>query len=683
MHIGIQLVAPGGTASLSSGTTYYLFANGANRSRTVLTWFEKHKEEWRVDFICVAKAEFESSLLSGALRVKESQATLPPWLERIEGRSIDSLEDGRVSAKKTYRARATERYEAISFLEDEAELLAIERADAPKEHILKRLSEVASDKAPEKKCNAQRQLVWYCAYRLHGKRLDALMSAYAGNGRWDRSAREPDAPRLGRQALRTGTRTGHSAVPLKSRICDSYVRFVSLAKPMTAIYRQALREDFGCRVRTVEDGRKEYFHPQGLAFPTYQQYRYWVLKEFGIADVQKRRFGEERFRNRLAPSKGSFSQEGANYCERTEADAYYVKELPKQLLSTEPGAPLVVCKINCTTTGLTTGIGVSHGGERAEAYRLAKFSAAIPKSEFFRILGLPYAEGDWPGFGLSPREIVDRGPGTSPTVAGSSAIAPAITEMAPSYSGQAKASVESSHPRHTQTAGAPTHVCSDLNVFQLFVREVLWAQAKNHATDASSRLTPDMIAAGVAGNPVAIANYLLARGRSDAVPVSFEQAIREFLTPVSFQLKDDGLWLDGMPYSHQHLHAHGLPSRVPKGQVYGVRGFVYPLTLHVAWVDMGGNLYEVQPQLRIRDKADQLRFTLSELASLSDRLREIRAQQRENGAAALAEAEQKLFEQFGIRWDAGRRISGPPPSRRGRRENAPTDVGARTRGSTA
>lgn len=683
MHIGVQLVAPGGTPTLLSGTTYYLFSRSSSRPNAVLAWFEQTRSGWRARLVCVDSKEFESALLDGSLAIKPEQASLPPWLQRIEGLSIDSVEDGRRSPTKTHKERAEERYESIAFLDTEPESQSIETADSPGEHILTRITRTLAERHPGKRHIAQRNLLWFVAYRLHGRRLEALLPAFSNIGRWDRSARDQGSPRLGRPTKRGGTAVGHSAIPLKERIVSSYLRFSAKGVPLTKVHRDALRKEFGCKIEHTETGSLRYVHPEGKPFPSYQQFRYWVIREFGLDDMRIRRFGEARFRSQHASSKGSFSQEGANYCERTEADCYFVKELPRQLLSEEPGAPLVVCRIVCTTSGLQIGVGASYGAEKAEAYRLAKFCAAIPKSEFCRIIGIPYVEGEWPGGGLSRRDIYDRGPGISSTVCGSEDVAPAITEGTPSSSGQSKATVEASHPRQIRTEGEIEHFRSDLNVYQLLKREVLWTISKNHSTDASDRLTPDMIVAGVAANPAAIATYLIDRGRTDAIPVPLEQAVRNFLTPAKFRMRDDGLWLDAMPFSCSHLHQFGLPARLPKGKLVELAGFVYPLTLNVAWVELRGKLHEVQPQLRIRDNPTQTWITLDELATLSQRLRDIRAAQREHGSAAMALAEQRFFEETGLEWSAGRRHRGPAPPRKVRKEDVPTDVGGGKRRGAA
>src|SRR5690606_5939117 len=125
--------------------------------------------------------------------------------------------------------------------------------------------------------------------------------------------------------------------------------------------------------------------------------------------------------------------------------------------------------------------------------------------------------------------------------------------------------------------------------------------------------------------------------RTSAIPMSTEVAIRKYLRPVDFVQKIDGLWLEVLQFSHTHLHAHGLPTRAPKDHSPIVKGFVYPYSLYLAWVEIGGRLYEVEPMLRIREDREQLRITCADLHRLAELRRGAAALQREHGAAVMLE----------------------------------------------
>lgn len=677
MHIGCQFEAPEGCGALISSTTYFLLCNRNDIDAVTFAWFCRQNHEWRVHLIRLSRDNVESALRNGRLVASTKQASLPPWLKAIEGVSIDELEAGRRSSTKSYREYAQARLSIIApFLDPEFEH-AFDGAARPEKLFKKTLTALWKPKSddsspsepaepseptePHNSPNALRTLLWYCVFRLFGRQIESLLPAFAGIGNWSREKWIGDGKRLGRPNKNLGSLHGHSAVALADRIQNAYVRNVDLGKTMVAIHEKALRDEFGCKVETLANGHKRWFHPDGLAFPTYQQFRYWVLKKYSLEDVQRNRWGDARFRSSMAATVGAFSQDSANYLETAEADVYYIPELPRQVLSPNPAPPLLVCRLADMVTGNIFGVGFSSGGEKAEAYALAKFCAVVPRALMGRIFGIPLTDDDWVGRGLPSRDIYDRGAGSSPKADGVGQGASPIKELAPSWSGQSKATVESSHPRHTNLEGEPTYLVSNLNVFQMAARELLRTPAENHRKDAVGRLTPQMLVDGVSGNPAAITKYLVDRLRTSAIPMATDMAVRKYLRPVEFVQKKDGLWLDDLHFTHGHLHDHGLPSRVPTDQHVTIKGFVYPYSLYLAWVEINGRLFEVEPFLRIRDDREQLQITLADLRSLGEMRRAAAAFQREHGAAAMSEFQSQFAEQFGIDADSSSRVKGKKP----------------------
>lgn len=671
MHIGIQLLAPNGFGSLVADQTYYLLCNRPDLSAMTIAWFCKAKSDWRVHLVRIPKDEVAKALQDGRLTVSQTQASLPPWLQDCEGISIDSLESNRRSNAKTYRERAQERLGIINpLLTDEFER-EFDGALRPEKLFKRRLRDIYptsngsadnSDgperQAKPKTVNHLRAYLWYCTFRLFGKELHSLLPAYNGIGCWERCERNADDKPLGRPPKRKGAAIVHSSIGLAKPIQDSYAKYCGLGVSMVTIHSRALTSEFGCKYETLPDGEKRPFHPENLPFPSYQQFRYRVLKHFGLDTVQKNRIGEARFRSRRASPIGSFSQDSANYLETAEADVYQIPERPRQLLTGEAGPPLMVCRIVDMATANIVGVGFGSGSETAEAYRLAKFCSVVPRQVMGRLFGIKLDDEIWPGRGLPSREIVDRGPGASPTANGNGGTTSPSRELAPSWSGQSKATVEASHPRNVSIEGEPTYTISKLNACQMAVRELLRTPAENERKDATGRLTPEMLAAGVAGNPKAITKYLLANLRTSAIPMSTEAAIRQYLRPADFELKPDGLWLDVLRFSHGHLHEHGLPTRVASGHRTIVKGYIYPLSLYLAWVEIDGKLHEVEPQLRIRDDPEQLLISLADLEQVGAHLRDARAKQRAHGAAAMSEAAATLQGKFGISCDTIERKRG-------------------------
>lgn len=672
MHVGTALHAPDGFGSLASGTTYHLLSNRSEAAFTTLTWFYKNNSTWKTSFIRIPKQEFEVALVEKNLIIATIQPALPPWLDAYQGETFTGIEELRATSKKSYVERADCRYEKISDLVgDDSEI-----AQAP--DIDQYINRFAKNSSPKQ--HPDRLKLWYSAYVCFGKQLIALIPPFRNIGRWLRESSKHASKKTGRPHLKKGKSYGHSAIPLAGDIERAYLKFAKLTEPMTKIHRNALIKIFGCKTRKSEDGHEEFFHPENKPFPTYQQFRYRVVKSFGLPTVQKSKLGETRYRTEIAANQGRFSQSVANLYEQTESDCSYLKELPKKLLSDEPGPSLVVARIVDIVSGHTLGVGFSYGAEDSDAYRAALFCAAVPKSYFGRIFGLPIDDADWPSQGLPPSYIVDRGPGASARIHKESA-PPPIQGITPSYSGQSKPTVESAHPRTVGLEGQPTFVASRLNAIELARREVLRVIADNCVKDASSRLTPEMIEAGVPANPNGVFTYLNTRGRTDAIPMSVETAVRNFLKPVTFKLNRDGLWLDGFRFDSDAVRKTGLHQKVAKGQTIEVPGYVFPMAVRIAWLEVKGKVIEVESMLPIRDDVSQLYIPISELPAYAAKLRELRANQKENASATRAKYESNYSEETGAQWDASTRKLGAAPSRTQRKESMPAAGKPQTRKS--
>jgi len=655
MHIGIALRSAGGLGGFDFHTTYHLLAN--KPESVVLAFFSQKSREWRAHLIKVPRREFEEALVKKDLVLSPDESTLPPWLKMHEGVSLENLDNRRASTKKSYREWAQNRYSMIHELVRNPDLVFADDAEAYIKSFSKRT-----------KKNRQRIQLWYCAYQCFGQSLMALVPTFANAGRWDRSTGNRPDKKTGRKPTH-GRNLGHSAVPLASIIEDSYIRYAGLGKSMTWIHRQSLIYTFGCKTATDNKGIERYYHPENKPFPSYQQFRYHVLKKLGLSTVRKSKLGDEKYRNCVADNSGRYSESLANVYERSESDCAYVKERPRKLLSDDAGPPLVVAREVDVLSGIALGIGFSYGTESHEAYRAAKFCSAVPKSYFCRLFGIEISDEEWPCTGLSPQSTTDRGPGASSKVFTTDENLPSIRDLAPSYSGQSKATVESSHPRETQTAGTPSFVVSSLNAFQMARREIYRMLADNHAKDATDRLTPEMIAADTVPSPVGIFKFLNDRGRTSALPMSVHAAVREFLTPVTFKLNREGLWLQSLRYDSKQLQALGLTALAGKNMTLEVSGFALSLAIRIAWIEVDERIYEVEAILPIRDDSSQLDMSLSDLSQLDERMREIRSNQSEHAHAVRGKYEIRHQEETGHAWNTGTRKGGQPPSRRSSRES--------------
>jgi hypothetical protein len=667
MGPGTQLKAPEGMGSMQRDLTYYLVASRTQHGHVLLAWFEVAGHEQRVHFIRMASRDFENALVSGRVVCAREQSTLPPWLKGLEGVDVASLEESRRSKVKSYQERAESRLESIAELVDRHEKIVA--SEDPYLAIRRVLAE------HHPKLKAARVAPWYVAYVLFGMSTNALLPAYCEIGNWIRSPDKYDK-KLGRPAGH-GRLYGHSAIGLRSKIVDSYLEYAGEGVSMIEIYCNAMEKTFGCLTKRDARNLHCYYHPDNLPFPSFGQFKYWVEKEFGASHVQRARLGETGYRNKVAVSAGPFSAAVSNILERVEQDGYYVKARPTALLSDKADLPVSICRMVCIATGGVAGVGAAYGAENTDAYRTMLFCAAVDKQWFASLLGLEIGPDDWPFRGLAIEHIGDRGPGESTRVAptGESVVLPDRT-MTPSWTPQSKGTVESSHPRTAVIQGAPSYVQSDLTALGVFRREVLQAIKDNDESDASSRHTPEMVAENVAANPHAIHKWLDLRGRSDAMSLSRNDAIRRFLKPVTFCLDASGLWLLSMRFDSAALASSGVRNQVRKGQTITLPGFYLPLCVRVCWLDMGDDLIEVKAQLSLRDGDEQLYLSYEELEGHDAKLRQIAAEHRAHAPAAASAARTAFREQTGSEWNAGKRKAGRrPPRALGRDSRLPQPPG--------
>jgi hypothetical protein len=652
MKVGTQLAAPTGLGSLRPGETYHFVLSDSTAGKVTLLWFAG-KDFSRVCFIKLQQEIFESALMEGSLVLLERQSSQPPWLADLEDIDPQQLESGRRGRKTTYLTIVERRYLHIETLAKDPK--AILGSADPAEVIARHA------KACTPKQNPTRLAVWFGAYIVSGKNIWSLMPRFLNIGGWDRSQHPHCDKKLGRPSLLSGKRAGHSAIPIAGVIADAYVRFAKRGAHMTEIYNDAIRDVFKCKVTTDRLGHKTIYHPQSLPFPTLGQFRYWVMKQFGMQQVHLALYGAARVRSQSATSEGRFASSVSNILERSEVDAYQLAERPKCMLSEEAAPVLVVARSICVTTGAGAGIGFSLGGESAEAYSSMLFCMAVPKSFFCAMFGLEINDSDWPCEGLSPHYIVDRGPGAKDALIAELERKFPIRELAPSYAGQSKACVESSHPRKVRQEGKPTYVVSRLNVVELMKREILRTIKDNETSDVASRLTPQMITDGVAPNPHALWRYLDARGRNDAMPMSIAEAVRTFLKPVQLKAQHDGLYLSGLRFDSKELRESKLLESIAAQQVTSVPGYVYPLCARLAWIECKGKLLLVEAMLPLRDDEGQTYLSLGELAQTAKKARELNGLQREHSTAAKLESDLRFDESTGKSPDAGKRSEGRRP----------------------
>lgn len=664
MHIGIQLHAPEGFETLQRDRIYHLLVNDARRERVLLVSFvqrpmretvkaKRKKRSTPPPFaeLCVLhRAHFEGALLEGRIVRVEPQAILPPWLGELSATELDE--------------HNVRRRDPVLSHEDRIDRILIHIAP-----LIERIDEVLLDDEPFRVINRHaractppqhetRMRCWVLTYLCFGRNRWALHYPVHRIGHWDRMDHE--GKKFGRPSEVRGAQHGFGSndAEMIRKIDEGYRRFAGPGVHLSAIYRKTLTEVFGCRTTRNAFGRRDFYQPDGLPFPTSEQFEYRIGQLFPLEARQITKYGYARARHEMKAPEGHFYASVGSVMERVEADGYVVDEVCEGFSPGSHLPRLVVVRIRCQASGALVGIGFSVGGERASAYRMAKFCMAIDKVRFCALFGHAIEAEEWPCVGMSPHEIVDRGPGmTVGARAQDGETRPMISEGAPSYAGQSKAIVESSNPRAIKLEGQPTYVVTKLTIPQIAWREINRTICANNASDVGSRLNNDAITDDVAHTPVAVWNYLSARGRTYALPMAFDDAVRAFLTPIELKAGPYGVSYMEQPFDSEALRATGLHQRVSAGQKKVVlRGYMLDVCVCHVWVEVDGALIQVDAMCAIADGDEQLYVSVLELEQIAQLKRRGHREFEFHRQAEIAHWDSRFEAEIGV-----------PPDQRSRR----------------
>lgn len=654
MHIGTQIVAPNGFEQLAQGVTYHFLKSDGKRSdpRTLLVHFSvaDRFEKTKAHLIVFKRDRFEAGLAEGVIVPLTDQSKLPPWLKLWEGVDLSQIDLFRPRAKIPHSARVEDRLLMIApHLKDVETILA---AENPAAEINRR---ALSCKPVQ---NETRFRLQFLTYLCFGCSVWSLLPPFHRIGKWlrfERSGRKYGAP-----SIAYGRTYGYpSTEQMKCRCIDSYVRYAGLGKTMSGIYRTAMIEEFKCRAITLQSGMEAFSHPQGEPFPTYWQFKYRVMQEFGIEQIQRTLYGEVRHRARLAATKGHFSEEVANLYEKVEADGYF-SERPRGYIEGSALKPLCVVTGRDVLSGKLLGIGFSFGAEHSTAYRMMLFCMAVPKKYFCMLFGIPFQDGEWTNEGIPAHFGVDRGPGARHTLIEDLEKRFPIREIAPSWAPQSKATIESSHPRDVRTEGQPTFIQSNLTPVQLAKKEILRLLKYNHTADMSDRFDPDGEMAFVPPNPIGLWNYYDKRFRNDAQPMCIEEAVRTFLTPVELDLRDGAVWLEGRPFKSAEFVETCILEKAARANVPTPKlpGYMLDLCVRYVWVEVKGRLFLVEGQLRTRGDQDKLWTSFEELRQWSEARRKVNSAFAVHKHAASSKYMYRFKDATGKSWHSWTRRAG-------------------------
>lgn len=656
MKIGTQIIAPEGWHQMAKGITYHFLKSDAKRRRVLLAVFScgEKNNNLKAYLVVMNREVFEIGAGSEKIIPAINQSLLPKWLEPLTGIDLSQIDSFRPNAKIPHRERVENRFCYIApTIRDFDTVLSNENPEAE----INRRATLCSP--PQ---NESRFRLWLLTYLCFGQDIWKLLPPFINIGHWDRYGYSNK--KFGAPSLAYGMHYGNgSSEELSERCVKSYIKRAALGKHMTEIYHEAMNGDFHCKTAiSPSSGMKIYVQPQGNPFPTFWQFVYRVKIALGIEEIQKTLYGAVRHRARIAASKGSFREDVSNLMERIEADGYYTKERPRGYIEGSTLPPLCCVTGRDVLSGKKVGIGFAFGKERGTAYRMMLFCMAVPKYFFCKLFGVPFVPGEWVNEGLPSHLVIDRGPGARKDLVAEIEKRFPIKDMAPSWMGQSKATVEGSHPRDVKLEGQPTYIKSDLTPVDLVKREIMKLMRYNNTANMEDRFYPDAELAFVDPSPLGLWKHYDKLFRNDAQPMSIEEAVRTFLTPTEFSLRENGVWLGQRWFDSDDLRETGILDRVARSGDIGtkINGYVLDMCVRHVWVEVDNRLILLNAKLQIRGEEESLYMSLEELQQWNESRAKVKSAFKVHQLAASSEYSSRFEENTGKQWDAGSRRAGKP-----------------------
>lgn len=646
---GSRLVVPDGFRGLSMDVVYYVLFNSPALNITRLVFFIDEGKRVTAHSLSIPSDEFESALIDGAIVDTGEVDFCPPWLLPFRGQLIENIEDRRKSHKRSYTEIVDQRYLTIAELVADSERII--SSNDPNTDINRH----ARNFSPRQ--NTPRVRLWFYTYLTFGMSRWSLLPLYNRIGRWDRHA-HPNQKKPGRPSC-DGKRSGFVMTKKMEDECwDGYQELRQTAWTLDKKYRETIKKKFKCT--SIRKGKNDFFfiQPQGLPFPSRWQFEYAIKKR---STRKQRRVGSIGVKRTKAVSgaAGSFAEMLTNLNQQVEFDGYNITEKLTGLTEGSAADGFCVVRAVCGLTGMVVGIGFSHGAENLEAYRMALFCMALDKRKFAELFGIYIEREEWPCIGLPMNLTFDRGPAacfdTEPEISWMTRL-----DLTPIYSGQSKATVESSHPRNKHKSDEPEYFHSALNYVEMAKREIRQVLKDNSTSNAEKRITEEMIIEGVEPSPLGMWDYLDSRFRNNGIAMSFEDAVRNFLPKHDATIKSDGVYLHGRKFRSPKFDETGAYDLVASDQVIHTTAYALNMCVRHIWIEYAGHLYELDFVRTALHSENAAEISLRELKELEKIASTARAKLAEKSLALAQYHEDRHEEDTGKRWNAGKHRRGKP-----------------------
>lgn len=649
MRAGSRIIAPEGFLSLAQGTVYHFLVSDGRRNRVRLVEFKDDGKSISTHLVQLSQIDFEDAVENGWLAEDGGADSTPPWLIPLEGVAIDHLENRRASSKESYEQKVNKRFSAISSLVARRDEIF---ASADPDALIN-----AHAKALRPHQNASRLRLWFYSYVVFGQTKWSLLPLLHRIGAWNREG-PGRTKKLGRPS-RKGKRHGYRCeAAMQENILKGFLTYKSPHKTQNKIYSEILTGIFGCVSVKKNGAAVEFKHPQGKPFPSFSQFKYWVSKMISPKQLRIALKGSHGARAQSG-SEGSFADNLINVNQRVEFDGYYISEKLSGLTEGSAVDSFCVVRAVCALSGMVLGIGFSEGRENLAAYRMAIYSMACDKVKYCEQYGVEISAEEWPSIGLSGGMVLDRGPAAGYEVEPEIHWLKSI-ELTPVYSGQSKATVESSHPRDKKTLEQPTYFHSRLDFVQMAKREILRVLKDNDTSDARLRMDEEMFLAGIKPTPHDIYSYWSMRGRDSSIGVPFDTAVRQFLDVRPAAIRKDGVYFYGRKYRSRALEETGVFDLVARQGVINTSAYSLVMCVRHIWIEVKGILYELDFMRPVRTSQGTVDISLRQLEEINQVRLDAAADLREERPAHDQHFEDRFNRNTGEDWEAGERKIGRP-----------------------
>lgn len=612
MMASFQVVAPKGYFQMRAGLRYVLLRSCSRRRRVLLVTFIDAKRPGKrgrvrkAELVILDRDLYEQGLVpppgkEPAIEVVRQPWTLPPWLHDLEGRHFEGEERWRLPRDRTGVSpydEAADRLQRITAAIKKVDSILL--ADDPDAELRK----MANECVPA--VNGVRFVTWFYAYIAFGHSVWALLSPRTEWGRWDRQDPKRTGSRFGRRAEHRDRELFAARIDAEmvDRMVEGFRVHGRGEQTVAGMWSAVVRLTFGAEIIKKPGERYVVLHPEGKPVPSYDQFYYHLRKRLGSDIFRKAMWGTQRVDEREAPIKGSNTADLANVGERAHFDATSIPERPKSYIGEYHLAPLYAVDLVDGMTSRVSGIGFSLGSETGRAYRYALFCAAIKKSKFGEIVGVPITDDEWPDEGLPSSVFGDRGPGMSTSVR--EAIKGWIegVEMSRSYHPRDNANVETAHGKRKKKVGAPEVALSNLTVIKLMRSQIRRVITKNHSGDVLGRVPERALVEEGAATPEQLHRWLVKRHRNNLVPIPFDEAVRCLLDEITLVGKKGKLYWLEREYTSPEVYSSGLGNHIRSQEGVRLKGYAFQLIGRYAWVEFNGKLVEVKAHgLDVEDRA--------------------------------------------------------------------------------